>query len=103
LAAFIGAAFFTGTAFFNFLGGGAGLRAFALTLTLEETVFFGTDALRAGAALAVLLLDVATGFVFNLAALRAGAFSDDERLTIGFGRTVLPANVRFFAEDAGEF
>jgi hypothetical protein len=61
--------------------------------------------LRAGAAFAALPLAEAVepDFVPDLGALRAGAFSDDERLTIGLGRAFLPANVRFFAEDAGEF
>jgi hypothetical protein len=75
----------------------------------------GDDVLRAGAAftalplvkalLAVALLAAAVEppLVFDLGALRAGAFSDAERLTSGLGRTVLPANVRFFAEDAVEF
>ena len=95
---------FAGTAFFDLLAGGAGLRAFALALTLDEAAFFGAGGtLRAGAVLAVRLLDVAVDFVLDFAALRAGAFSDDERFTIGFGRTVLPANVRLFEEDAGEF
>jgi NAD/NADP transhydrogenase beta subunit len=35
----------------------------------------------------------------DLVALRAGAFSAGERLTIGLGRADLPVNVRFLAED----
>ncbi|HYE66460.1 MAG TPA: hypothetical protein VD966_12810 [Pyrinomonadaceae bacterium] len=42
---------------------------------------------------------VAPAFV----ALRAGAFSAVERLTIGLGRADFPANVRFLAEDVEEF
>ena len=100
--------------FAGFLAGCASLRAgaLALTLTFEEAAFFGADGLRAGAALAVLpltkaLLPLAAtlepDLVFDFVALRAGAFSEDERLTIGLGRAVLPPNLRFFAEDAGEF
>ncbi|HEX8923032.1 MAG TPA: hypothetical protein VF766_16270 [Pyrinomonadaceae bacterium] len=102
--------------FAGFLAGGAGLRTGALALTLEATAFFwvetaffaadfGADALRAGALFAALPLAEAVepDFVTDLGALRAGALSDDERLTIGLGRAFLPANVRFFAEDVGEF
>jgi hypothetical protein len=39
----------------------------------------------------------------DLGALRAGAFSDAERFTSGFGRALLLANARFFAEDGEEY
>jgi hypothetical protein len=79
---------------------------------LEEATFFEAAGLRAGAALAVLPLGAALlllaavlepDFGLDFAALRAGAFSEDERLTIGLGRVVLAPNLRFFAEDAGVF
>jgi hypothetical protein len=103
-----GAAFaaLTGAAFFVCLAGGAGflLRAGALTFD-AAAAFFGAAALREGAAFAALPLAPAfePALVFDLAALRAGAFSDDERLTIGLGRALFPASVRFLAEDDGEF
>jgi hypothetical protein len=96
----------------GFLAGGAGFRAGVLAFTFgagafafEDTVRFGADALRAGVAFVALPLAAAVVLVFvaDLGALRAGAFSDAERLTIGLGRACLPANVRFFAEDAGVF
>jgi hypothetical protein len=93
-----------------------------LALTLEaarlgegEAARLGGGDLRAGAALVVLLFAalllaevllaaaVEPDLVFDLGALRAGAFSDAERLTSGLGRAVLPANARFFAEDDVEF
>jgi hypothetical protein len=77
-AAFFGAALFFG----NFLADGAGLDGLAdfLVLLLAE-----------GAAVAFVAL----------VALRAGAFSAGERLTIGLGRADLPVNVRLLAEDVG--
>ncbi|HEX8843591.1 MAG TPA: hypothetical protein VF791_03055 [Pyrinomonadaceae bacterium] len=67
--------------------------------------FFGADALRAGADLTVLLLaaELTADLTFDFVALRAGALSDEERFTSGFGRIVLLANVRLFAEDVWEF
>jgi hypothetical protein len=95
--------------------GGAGLRAGALALILAAACL-GAGDLRAGTDfatlplaealfLAVMFLAAAAepDFVFDLGALRAGAFSDNDRLTSSLGRTVLPANARFFAEDAVEF
>ena len=102
----------TDTCFAGFLAGNAGFRAGAFAFALEEAALFGAEGLRAGAALAVLPLTTALlllaavlepDFVFDFAALRAGAFSEDERLTIGLGRAVLAPNLRFFAEDAGVF
>lgn len=92
------------TGFPCFLTGGAGFRAVVLALGLTATRF-AAELFRAGPALAALLLAAAVGTAFApvLGALRAGAFSDDERLTIGLRRAFLPANVRFFAEDAGGF
>ncbi|HKR02605.1 MAG TPA: hypothetical protein VJT09_18145 [Pyrinomonadaceae bacterium] len=96
-----------GTGFPVFLAWAMGLRAGALVL--EERAFFGAEVLRAAAAdladLAALPLAAApvADFACEVEALRAGAFSDNERLTIGFGRAVLAPNLRFFAEDAGEF
>jgi hypothetical protein len=96
--------------------------ALALALTLEAARFaegeaarLGGGDLRAGAAFvalplaglplaeALLAAAVEPDLVFDLGALRAGAFSDAERLTSGLGRAVLPANARFFAEDDVEF
>jgi hypothetical protein len=112
----------TGTGFLCCLAGGAGLRAGALALTLEAARLgegaaarLGGGDLRAGAAFVALLFAalllaevllaaaVEPDLVFDLGALRAGALSDAERLTSGLGRTVLPANARFFAEDDVEF
>jgi hypothetical protein len=93
------------TGFPCFLTGGAGFRATALALGLAVATRFAAELFRAGAAFfTALLLAAAVGGVFALVlgALRAGAFSDDERLTIGLRRAFLPANARFFAEDAGE-
>jgi hypothetical protein len=105
------AAALTGAAFF--LAGGAGLLLRAGVLTFEAfeafvaaaTAFFGAGALRAGAAFADLPFApaLAPALVLDLGALRAGAFSEDERLTIGFGRALFPANVRLLAEDGVEF
>ena len=89
----------------DFLAGGAGLRAGAFCLTLEEEdAFFGAGGFRAGATFVALPLAVAAepDFVLDFEALRAGAFSDSERLTTGFGRAVLAPSFLFFAEDAEE-
>ena len=98
-----------------FLICGAGLRAGDLALTRVGAAFFrdgaaffltgGLRAVVAAEVFAALLLAavVALCFVPDLGALRAGAFSEEERFTIGLGRAFLPANVRFFAEDVGEF
>jgi hypothetical protein len=94
---------------------GAGLRAgvlvlavaarFAVTALLGAapflTVFFAGAAGLDGLAgfLTLLLAELA---VFDFVALRAGACSAGERLTIGLGRADLPVNARFLAEDVVE-
>jgi hypothetical protein len=68
-------------------------------------VRFGAAGLREGAAFAGLRFAAADfgtatepDFAVDLGALRAGAFSELERFTSGFGRADLPASVRFFAD-----
>jgi hypothetical protein len=76
----------------------------------ESTLFFAAafdledEALALGALLALFFVDLALDetVTFDFVALRAGAFSALERLTIGFGRGDLPAAVRFLAVDAEE-
>jgi len=72
---------------------GAGAVAFRAVVLRATVPFF-----------AVLLLAEAAGadLAPALVALRAGALSEAERFTRGFGREALPANVRFFAEDVEE-
>jgi hypothetical protein len=81
---------------------GAALRAVAFTFEVVAVVVaLRAVVLRAGAPFAVLPLVEAVGVDLapDLVALRAGALSEAERFTSGFGREDLPANVRFFAVD----
>ena len=94
----------TEIAFLVIFGWGTGLRETVLGLTFFAAAFFGGAFFRAGAVLTGLRRVAAeVDFTLALDAFRAGAFLPGERLTIGLGRADLPANARFFAEDAEEF
>jgi hypothetical protein len=84
---------------------GAALRAVVLTFEAGAVVVaLRALVLRAGAPFAVLPLVevVRVDLAPDLVALRAGALSEAERFTSGFGRADLPANVRFFTVDVEE-
>ncbi len=96
---------------------GAGLRAgafglaklFCLTAaflpeatTLPADFFAGAAAFAAGFAGFADFFGLLAGAAFDLVALRAGAFSAGERLSIGLGRADFSDNARLLAEDVVE-